>query len=133
MYGAQHVQILIDCRPSMFVKSIPTEDGEMISPMQASLVACETLLRNKVKHVAVHKTGKRDGVGIILYGKPDPIHYTFTLVDLEAPGMQQIQKIRAYVQGKGDIKADAGIKEGEAKWSLRRGLQDANTSFNHAK
>lgn len=132
VHGAQHTLVLIDARPSMFEKSIELNDGETTSPMQASLQACDALLKQKVKHVAIHRTGKRDGVGIILYGLPGSKDYTYTLLDLAAPGIQQILKIQDYASGKKDIK-DEIPKEGPIQWSLRRGLQQADKEFNTAK
>lgn len=136
-FGAQHVLVLIDCRPSMFVPSIPGEqEGETISPMQASLKACEQLLRSKVKHVAVHKTGKRDGVGIMLYGIPDNTNSTHPLVELQQPGVEQIQKIRAYVEGKASVEEDCKLedmKSKETSWTLRKALQKANEAITKAK
>jgi hypothetical protein len=63
---------MIDCHPNMFDDCISTVDAEQnedeISPMDAALRACEQLFRNKVMHVATTKTGKRDGIGVMLYG-----------------------------------------------------------------
>ena len=137
-HGAQHVLVLIDCRPSMFVPSIPEQEhGETISPMQASLKACEKLLRNKIKHVAVQKTGKRDGVGIMLYGIPKDNQTTQILVPLEPPGIQQIQKIRAYIEGKGSLQEEyqVGTKAADSSGlsPLRTALQNADGAFNQAK
>lgn len=79
-FGAQHILVLIDCRPSMFVPCIPVskesnsanDGGEsvesQISPFDAALMACEKVLRLRVNHIATSKAGKRDGVGIMLYG-----------------------------------------------------------------
>lgn len=127
--------MLIDSRPPMFVKSIPVEGSDMlISPMQASLNVCEYLLRSKVKHVAVHKTGKRDGVGVMLYGVPSPQHPTHSLVDLEQPGIAQILKIQAYVNDETSV-LEGCEKEKTEKvgWTLRRALQAADGAINKAK
>lgn len=136
-HGAQHVLVLIDCCPSMFEPSIPDQDGEVISPMQASLKACEEILRNKVKHVAVQKTGKRDGVGIMLYGIPKDNHTTQILVSMEPPGIQQILKIRNLLDTKGSLKEEygVGIKEvdGSGLSPLRIALHNADGAFNQAK
>jgi len=134
-FGTQHVLVLIDCRPSMMIPSIPVQDGDPISPMQASLRVCETLLRSKVKHTAVHKTGKRDGVGIMLYGIPDTTQTTHNLVAMEPPGIQQIRKIQAFVNGEETVERECNLGDGSkmASWSLRRALQDANGAINQAK
>lgn len=122
-FGAQHVVVLIDCHPSMFVPCIEWE-GDTISAMDYALIACEHLCRNRVLHVATSKTGKRDGVGVFLYGtrggrlqeeeenahsdeedgdsdvedaaSPHMIQLTTKcLVALAPPGIQQIRGLRA--------------------------------------
>lgn len=42
----------------------------LTTPFDASLMAVERLLHHKVRTVAMSKLGKRDGVGVILYGTP---------------------------------------------------------------
>ena len=67
MFGAQHIVILIDSTKQMYVPSIPFQ-GTNITPMHAAMKACESILRQKIRHVATNKTGKRDGIGILFYG-----------------------------------------------------------------
>jgi hypothetical protein len=124
VHGAQHVMILVDCRPSMFVPSVPHENGNMmISPMQASLLAIEEVLRNKVKNVAVLKTGKRDGVGVLLCEAEE----AQTLLPLEPPGVHQCTKIRdhAPVQSKEESSTTT--------LGLKRAIHEANKAFSDAK
>lgn len=85
--AAQHVLILIDCHPSMFVPSVcvqidsiktttttkrqkqENQPNKLVSPFDVALMSCEKLLRLRVHDVATSKAnGKRDGVGILLYG-----------------------------------------------------------------
>jgi hypothetical protein len=119
VHGAQHVMILVDCRPSMFVPSFPHE-SDMISPMQASLLAIEEVLRNKVKHVAVLKTGKRDGVGVLLCTADEAL----TLLPLERPGVHQCTKIRDYTPVESKEESTLGLK---------RAIHQANKAFSDAK
>lgn len=121
VHGAQHVMILVDCRHSMFIPSISHQDDK-ISPMQASLLACEQVLRNKVRNVAVVKTGKRDGVGVLLYGSKE----TQTLIPLEPPGVQQCKKIREYTPSQEE-------EEEESTLCLRTAIHEANKAFLNAK
>jgi hypothetical protein len=68
----QHVVVLIDCRAEMFQEYLPDpnfpDDPEAkICPVDYALGICDQLLRQKIKTVTIHKTGKRDGFGIVLY------------------------------------------------------------------
>ena len=87
-YAARHTLILIDTHPSMFepciyIKSsddsdidedksdiINNDSSFLTTPFDASLMAVERLLHHKVYIVATSKQGKRDGVGVILFGTP---------------------------------------------------------------
>ena len=53
--------------------SSSTSKALLTTPFDASLMAVERLLHHKVRTVAMSKLGKRDGVGVILYGTPDDI------------------------------------------------------------
>ena len=44
------------------------DDDGLITPFDAALMACEKLLHLRVHYVATSRTGKRDGVGVLLYG-----------------------------------------------------------------
>mmetsp|Transcript_21189 Transcript_21189/g.27294 ORF Transcript_21189/g.27294 Transcript_21189/m.27294 type:complete len:811 (-) Transcript_21189:225-2657(-) len=96
-FNAEHLLILIDCRKEMFTKCVHVsrdDDDEkvsvmnhsnenpaasspatgesqhkvaMITPFDATLMAVEDLLRQRVRFVATTKSGKRDGVGVLLY------------------------------------------------------------------
>jgi hypothetical protein len=68
----QHVLVLIDCSASMFAPCIvnpefPDSDDDRLTPMVYTLDICNQLLRSKIRTVTIHKTGKRDGLGILLY------------------------------------------------------------------
>jgi ATP-dependent DNA helicase 2 subunit 1 len=106
--GAQHVFILIDCHPSMFLplcRYNDTDDHDVvISPFDAALIAVHQLLKLKVKHVATNKSGKRDGVGVLLFGTksisttaPSAFSLSNTCykwIDLEPPGITQVLNVQ---------------------------------------
>ncbi len=87
--GAQHIVLLIDCDNSMFKPYVPclsdrtdgSEGGgdndsatcrvqtcDYVSPMDVAITAAHRILRTKIRDVAETKSGKRDGVGVLLYG-----------------------------------------------------------------
>jgi len=71
--GAQHVLVLVDCRPSMledFLKD-PEFENELTSPLATVLKATEQIVRDKVRITTTLKTGKRDGFGVVLYNTRD--------------------------------------------------------------
>lgn len=126
--------ILIDTRPSMFVPSI-TSDFDLskakVSPFQAAIQACEYVLRNKVKNVAVHKTGRRDGVGVLLFGREDESNNNksvSTLLSLEPPGVDQVKQIRNFNE-----KELTSKEEASAICPLRDAIFQANKFFQNAK
>lgn len=67
-FGAQHVLILIDGGGQNMFQACINHGEQVISPFDASILACETLCRNRVLQIATQKTGKRDSVGVLLYG-----------------------------------------------------------------
>ena len=136
--GAQHIIILLDAHPSMFAPYIrrsmsavdsnkvlsTSTSNSYISPFDAALIACERLLHHRVHNVATTRTGKRDGVGILLFNCPaanldpnssdggvDENHATASIrrfMELSPPGVDQIQTIRACMdQGKTGINANS--------------------------
>lgn len=87
--GAQHILLLIDCDHSMFEQYVPClsdrvdeseESGDndssdckmhtfnYVSPMDVAVTAAQRFLRTKIRDVAETKSGKRDSVGVLLYG-----------------------------------------------------------------
>ncbi len=170
--GAQHILILLDCHHSMFRPYISTlcnttrtsqennhsnddmdEGGEekWLSPMDAALIAAKRLLQHRVHHVATTRTGKRDGVGIVLFNCPltnttsttttsttsgngnECIHtlggYSSTgvriLIPLEPPGVDQILTIRSFMKQQHSNDNGNGITtpgSGENGKSLEREL-----------
>ena len=137
-YAAQHVLIMIDTHPSMFVPCISVtsdkeEDGyesdvtreeehsseqeALTTPFDAALMACERLLHDRVRTIAFARKGKRDGVGVVLFGKradsskknhddgseeedelesESPFLSTvISLVDLKPPGNEEIKALRS--------------------------------------
>jgi ATP-dependent DNA helicase 2 subunit 1 len=104
--GAQHIIILVDAHPSMFKPYIRTKSHHAghayISPFDAALIASEKLLHHRVNSVATTRTGKRDGVGIVLFNCPTVAqvenHMNDSLrrlMDLSPPGVDHIQTIRS--------------------------------------
>jgi hypothetical protein len=154
--GAQHILILIDCCSTMFEPCIEWMDDKLISPMDASILACEKLLRNRVLHVATQKTGKRDSVGVILFGgrtydgsldhedmDEDQITEqkspTQILVDLNPPGVKEIQTLRSClkdpIRGRmRDLRAEfQNNSPFDQARHLRIALQFANKIFSESK
>jgi Ku70/Ku80 N-terminal alpha/beta domain len=156
-FGAQHVVALIDCSAAMFTPCIDWQDAR-ISPMDAALLACERLARSRVLQVATRKTGKRDGVGVFLYGtrthendhddddddddeqSTEQKSSTQTLVELSPPGVQQIRTMRCCL----DDRIRGRMRDIEKEFvnhcddvylghKLRTGIQQANKAFLEAK
>ena len=127
-YAAQHVLILIDTHPSMFVPCIQvrkddddsdatmdhdnscSQEENLTTPFDAALMACERLLHDRVRTIAFSRKGKRDGVGVLLYGDSvvskrnqgeyaeaeSPFESTvINLVHLEPPGNEEIKRLRS--------------------------------------
>lgn len=72
---------------------------QKITPFDAVLRAVEQLLKLRVKYVATSKAGKRDGVGVVLFGtkkRKDHLGITSTLglIPMEPPGIPQVLNIR---------------------------------------
>jgi len=72
--GANHCLVLLDCGPSMFKATLPDPQyggqdsgGELIHPVDWSLMAFEKVARDRIRTTVLHKTGKRDGFGVLLY------------------------------------------------------------------
>ena len=134
--------LLIDCHKSMFDKyipllddttddismednddnddmAIPKKEKKLFAPMDVAITAAHRLLRMKIRNIAETRTGKRDGVGILLYGcntkrglqgKPkndasgeddsdddeeeEEMHSTHELLELAPPGTTQILSIQ---------------------------------------
>ena len=89
----------------------------LLTPMEVALMAIDHLLRLRIRNVATTRTGKRDGVGVLLYGcdplrgrggrakdnednfdsdDPEHLHFqkvfpsTHELVQLAPPGIEQV-------------------------------------------
>lgn len=65
-YGAQHVIALVDCHPDMFQK-IDDDDEPATTPINLSIKLIQTLLQQTIEQTVIRKTGKRNGVGMLLY------------------------------------------------------------------
>ena len=123
--------------------------------MDAALMACERLARNRVLQVATQKTGKRDGVGVLLYGTrtnddddededneqpTESKSSTQTLVELNPPGVQQIRILRSCLEDPicgvrrsiekefKNLDDDSGLGR-----KLRTAVQEANKAYLEAK
>jgi hypothetical protein len=83
-FGGQHVIALIDCHPDMFVfvpprlkdeEDVNIEDkylkhdkeGKAETPFDLSIRTMQKLVETVIEMTVTRKTGKRDGVGILLY------------------------------------------------------------------
>ncbi|KAG7369125.1 Ku70/Ku80 beta-barrel domain containing protein [Nitzschia inconspicua] len=87
-FGAQHVVALVDCHPDMFVPVLPRpkeeedsddDDGDTkwwssskrqtqpATPFDLSIQTLQKLVETVIETTVIRKTGKRDGVGILLY------------------------------------------------------------------
>ena len=124
--------------------------------MDAAIIACERLARNRVLQVATQKTGKRDGVGVLLYGtrthddvddEDDETEQlterkssTQTLVELNPPGVQQVRILRSCLEDPicgrrrniqkefKNLDDDTGLGR-----KLRTAIQEANKAYLEAK
>ena len=163
-FGAQHVVALIDCSATMFTPCIDwhqqdTDTRKSISPMDAALIACERLARNRVLKVATQKTGKRDGVGVLLYGTrthgddndddddddndeqlTERRSSTQTLVELNPPGVQQIRMMRSCLDDpicgrRRNVQKEFMNVDNDAGFGrkLRTAIQEANKTYLEAK
>jgi len=173
IYGAEHALILLDCNPSMFECFIPRdyrddadntterifvrdgiEDGGNMeddgqnsrqSPMEVALTAIIQLLRMRIRTVSESKTGKRNGVGVLLYGcdtlrgihkdgrrhdgeegddgddteeddeEEKILPSTHELLELVPPGIGQVETIRACLMNGGKKRRDL-----KKEFSIRR-------------
>lgn len=71
--AASHVLFLLDCSSSMFQPTIckKDEDGEeqILSPMDTTLKAVEHFIRQQIRTTVTDKVGKRNGIGVMLFGE----------------------------------------------------------------
>jgi len=67
--AAHHVLLLLDCAASMFAPVHPDPEfpDERLSSVQFALQTVQDTVRRKIRQVTVHKSGKRDGLGVLLY------------------------------------------------------------------
>ena len=63
-YGAHHSVVLVDCHPDMF---LPSSSKNSSTAMDAALQTVSYLLQDRIRTTMTLKTGKRDGVGVLLY------------------------------------------------------------------
>jgi hypothetical protein len=143
----------------MFERYIQDENGQMLSPVELSLNAISKLLRMRIRAVAESKTGRRNGVGVLLYGcdtmrsirgsgdtsdsdgagEEKILPSTHELLELTPPGIEQVLGIQACLD-KRDLgkefsagnREDRGDEEDGAQL-LRTALHEANKVFVHAK
>jgi len=72
----------------------------LLSAMDVSLLAIDRLLRRRIRYAAAYRTGKRDGVGVVLFSTKrhqegyDSNATTHTLLQLEPPGIDQVKRIQ---------------------------------------
>lgn len=158
-FGAQHILVLIDSAREMYVPSISCQDT-MLSPMDAAMNACQCMLRHKLNQVAVRKIGKRDGIGIVLYGpklvshddsssdegdvdsdleaeESPPIPSTNSLLksilSLSPPGIQQVKTLQHIVEERDLREEYCPDADTDSSRPLRSALSEASKVFNNAK
>ena len=67
--GAEHALLLFDCAAAMFrTEAAPPSSSPGPAPMDVAVDAAHRFLRTKIRDVAETKAGKRDAVGVLLYG-----------------------------------------------------------------
>ena len=123
-FGAEHLLFLFDCDDSMFEQYVPcqlddfddAEQQQLVSPMDVAVTAAHRFLRTKIRDMAETKSGKRDAVGVLLYGcdpnramrgtespkssdgddsedsgsEMDELPTTHALIELNPPGIEQV-------------------------------------------
>lgn len=88
-----------------------SQDQNLTTPFDAALIACERLLHDRVRTIAFSRKGKRDGVGVLLYGNRAVSKKSnqgvneeseslfdstvISLVNLEPPGNEEIKALRS--------------------------------------
>lgn len=129
--------------------------------MELSLVAISKLLRMRIRTVAESKTGKRNGVGVLLYGcdtmraihKDDSdsdgaavaderiLPSTHELIELTPPGIEQVLGIQSCLE-KRDLQKEFALgnredrgddEEEDGAQLLRTALHEANKVFMYAQ
>ena len=128
--------------------------------MELSLAAISQLLRMRIRTVAESKTGKRNGVGVLLYGcdalraarggddsdsdgningEEKLLPSTHELLELTPPGIIQVRGIQQCLNGR-DLEKEFSIGEREERSDeedgahlLKTALHEANKVFMHAK
>lgn len=143
----------------MYVPSIPYEDT-LLSPMDAAMKACQLMLRHKLNQVAVSKIGKRDGIGIMIYGPKIVSHddsssdeddvdsdleadespliastnsLVKAILSLAPPGIQQAKTLQHIIEER-DLRQECCPEaDTESSRPLRSALSEASKIFNNAK
>lgn len=159
--------LLIDCHESMFEKyipllddadidndddeemegsnnSAPVKEKKLFAPHDVAVTAAHRLLRMKIRNIAETRTGKRDGVGILLYGcntkrglhgnksdtssnsgddesdsdeEEDEQHPTHELLELAPPGTEQILKIQECIPPTRDNESNQNHRDLQKEFS----------------
>lgn len=109
---SEHVMILIDTNPEMFIPCVSTRNwldimnkkslDELITPFDVAHMVCEKLLYSQMRHVAMIRTRKRNSVGVWIYGErigstPFKMNMTDELLKISPPGIHEIQEIRSCI------------------------------------
>uniref|UniRef100_A0A6U3Y072 SAP domain-containing protein n=1 Tax=Skeletonema marinoi TaxID=267567 RepID=A0A6U3Y072_9STRA len=173
-FGAEHILLLIDCHESMFEKYIPLLDDadmdddddneemegsnnnapakekKLFAPHEVAITAAHRLLRMKIRNIAETKTGKRDGVGILLYGcntkrglqgkldtspksggddesdsdEEEEQHSTHELLELAPPGTEHILKVQECVPPSRDNKSNQQQRDLQKEFSTLGSVQN---------
>ena len=175
--NANHILIMIDCHPDMFLKCIPinldTQENEqdasifknnqLQTPFDAALLVVNELITQCVRDVAISKSNKRNGLGVMLYGtnyyhdldRHGDFTNNYLLIPLTPPGIPQIQLIQSCISKEKDLFKEFCIdgdnrshpleqsqssyantsesREHYRNLPLRSALHAANKSFQNAK
>ena len=119
-----------------------TKEKKLFAPHEVAITAAHRLLRMKIRNIAETRTGKRDGVGILLYGcntkrglqektdtsptngdddsdsdEDDEQHPTYELLELAPPGTTQILKIQECIPPSRDNKSNQEQRDLQKEFS----------------
>ena len=139
LVGAQHVVCLVDCHADMFAAN-GDGDAYASSSIDMTLQLIDELLQQRIRTTVTMKTGKRDGVGVILYHtKPnrskssakldqkdddneDEGSTVHELVPLTPPGSSTVRTIRACFQK--DPVHGRRIRDLQQEFAFEKGSND---------
>ena len=154
LVGAQHVVCLVDCHADMFAANRDGDgDGYASSSIDMTLQLIDELLQQRIRTTVTMKTGKRDGVGVILYhtkpnrsersAKQDQDHHdddddddddddnedegstVHVLLPLTPPGSSTVRTIRACFQK--DPVHGGRLRDLQQEFAFKKNNDDTDT------